>query len=75
MKWIIICGALLLAGTTVIGQNNSEPYTFGVLKSPVSPNPNPVENTYRPTSKVDDRALNILWTEDYKKTKRMIVEK
>ncbi|MDX1348719.1 MAG: T9SS type A sorting domain-containing protein [Putridiphycobacter sp.] len=65
MKKVYLFGALLLAGTTVIGQSNTEPYTFGVLKSPVSPNPNPVENTYRPTSKADDRALNILWTEDF----------
>ena len=65
MKKVYLFGALLISGFTVMGQVNTTPYDFGVIKHAVNPNLNPVENNYRPANQSDDRALNILWTEDF----------
>ena len=65
MKKVYLFGALLISGFTVMGQSNIKPYDFGLVKHQVNPNPNPVESNYRPGNESSDRALNILWTEDF----------
>lgn len=70
MKKVYLFGALLLSGLTVIGQSNITPYDFGMVKSKVIENQNPEENNFRPNTDLQsgDRALNILWTEDFSGT-------
>jgi len=63
MKKIYLFGALLISGFTVMGQSNLKPYTFGKLQEKV--NTKAILNEYRPSASAEDRALNILWTEEF----------
>jgi len=63
MKKVYLLGALLMTGIA-FGQSNLEPYSFGLLKEKV--NTQPLKTDFRPhATQSDERAVNILWTEDF----------
>lgn len=62
MKKIYLFGAILFAGAASFGQNNTTAYNFGVKQEKVYTG----EVAFnRPTELNTDRALNILWIEDF----------
>ena len=65
MKNLYLLCALFLAGSTAFGQHNHQPYEFGLLEKKVYQNL--FGDEYRPTQNYanHDRALNILWTENF----------
>ena len=65
MKNIFCFGALLIMNLSVLAQNGAELYKFGVEKYPINPNTNPVAIINGRSNVTNDRALNVLWTEDF----------
>lgn len=67
MKSVFCFLSLMIIGASLNGQNNMMPYDFGIVKTKLIENPNTIENNIRPSidPTSNDRALNILWTEDF----------
>ncbi|MFK8044372.1 MAG: T9SS type A sorting domain-containing protein [Crocinitomicaceae bacterium] len=63
MKKLVLILTIFLVGSTLYSQNKFKPYNFGRLEEKVNTQPTTVD--YRPTPKSGDRALNILWTENF----------
>ncbi|MEX1002516.1 MAG: T9SS type A sorting domain-containing protein [Crocinitomicaceae bacterium] len=66
MKKIYLMGIAILAGSFSYGQSNHERYTFGLMQKKTYSGL--INQNVRPSAVSDDRALNILWTEDFSGT-------